>query len=162
SGSDLDASIGVFHKAIERDPAFAPSYAGLADAYLSLLDHGVLPTREATAKARPLLATALRLDESLAEAHSSLAHAAHHEFDWPTAEREFRRALELNPSCANALHYGSNLLVCRSRFDDAVSMAERARRLDPVSPAACANLASILWFASRFEMSRTMAEKAIE
>src|SRR5262249_16949874 len=126
SGSDLDASIGVFHKAIERDPAFAPSYAGLADAYLSLLDHGVLPTREATAKARPLLATALRLDESLAEAHSSLAHAAHHEFDWPTAEREFRRALELNPSCANALHYGSNLLVCRSRFDDAVSMAEQA------------------------------------
>ena len=124
SGSDLDASIRSFQHAIECDPAYASAYAGLADAYLSLLDHNVMRPREATAKARPLLATALRLDESLAEAHASLAHAAFHELDWPAAEREFVRALQLNPSCATALHYGSNFLVCIKQFDEAISKAE--------------------------------------
>ena len=162
SGSDLDASIRSFQHAIECDPAYASSYAGLADSYLSLLDHNVMQPREATAKARPLLATALRLDESLAEAHSSLAHAAFHEFDWPAAEREFMRALELNPSCSTALHYGSNFLVAMKKFDEAVAMAEEERRLDPVSPSVHSNLAAILWFAGRLERSVAMGEKAVE
>jgi TolB-like protein/Tfp pilus assembly protein PilF len=162
SGADLDASIRSFQHAIERDPAYASPYAGLADAYLSLLDHNVMQPSEATAKARPLLATALRLDESLAEAHSSLAHAAFHQFDWPAAEREFTRALALNPSCSTALHYGANFLVAMRRQDEGVAMAEEERRLDPISPSAHANLACILWFTGRFERSIAMAEKAIE
>ena len=113
-------------------------------------------------KVRALLLTALRLDETLAEAHSSLAHAAFHGFDWSTAQREFTRALELNPSCSNALHYASNMLVAMGRFDEAIAKAEEERRLDPVSPAAHGNLASIFWFSGRFDASMAMAEKATE
>jgi len=162
SGPDLDASIRMFEKAIEIDPAYASPYAGQADSYLSMLDHGLMSPLGATAKARALLATALRLDDTLAEAHSSLAHAALHGFDWPAAEREFMRALELNPSCATALYYGANLLLITGKNDEAIAKAEEARRLDPVSPAVHSNLSSIFWFAGQNERALAMAGKALD
>jgi tetratricopeptide (TPR) repeat protein len=162
SGSDLETSTQYFQSAMGADPLYAAPYAGLADAYLSLMDHNLMPPREATAKARALLATALRLDESLAEVHSSLAHAALHEFDWTTAEREFRRALDLNPSCTAALHYGANYLIAVGQPAEAVVQAEEEYRLDPVSPVALSNLASILWFAGDVARSVAVGEKAVE
>lgn len=159
---DLQMSIRCFEEAVQSDPAYAPAYAGMADAYLTLMDSGYLSPQKATAKARPVILKAVQLDETLAEAHVSLGHAALHGFDWPTAEREFLRALELNPNSATARYYYSNYLVSRDRLDEAIAQAEEARRLDPVSPASYSNLASILWFAGQSERAIEQAQKTLE
>jgi TolB-like protein/Tfp pilus assembly protein PilF len=159
---DLELSIRYFQQAIECDPRYATPYVGVADCYLTLMDHGHLSLFEATAKARPLLAKALELDESLAEARVSLAHVSFHEFDWPTAEREFVRAIELNPSYFLARYYYSNYLVAMGRLDDAVAEAEQATKLDPVSAPAQSNLASILWHARQYGQSIEQAKRVIE
>ncbi len=159
---DLRMSVRYFEQAIESDPTYPPAYAGLADSYLTLMDHGYLSTREATARARPVAEKALSLDERLAEAHVSLAHAALHEFDWPTAEREFLRGIELNPSYSIARHYYSNYLAAMGRLEAAVCEAEEAARLDPVSPAAPSNLSSILWHAGQYNRSIEQAQKALD
>jgi tetratricopeptide (TPR) repeat protein len=155
-------SIRCFEEAAQSDPAYAPAYAGLADTYLTLMDSGYLSPQKATAKARPIILKAVQLDETLAEAHVSLGHAALHDFDWTTAEREFLRALELNSSSATARYYYSNYLVSRARLDEAIAQAEEARRLDPVSPASYSNLASILWFAGQSERAIEQAQKTLE
>jgi TolB-like protein/Flp pilus assembly protein TadD len=159
---DLQMSIRCFEEAAQSDPAYAPAYAGMADSYLTLMDSGYLSPQKATAKARPVILKAVQLDETLAEAHVSLGHAALHDFDWPTAEREFLRGLELNPSSSTARYYYSNYLATRGRLDEAITQAEEARRLDPVSPASYSNLASILWFAGQSERAIEQAQKTLE
>jgi tetratricopeptide (TPR) repeat protein len=154
-------SIRCFEEAVESDPAYAPAYTGIADAYLTIMDHGSMPQREATTEARAAVLKALRLDEYLAEAHASLAHAAFHEFDWPTAESEFVRAIDLNPNYSSARHYYSNYLCAFRRFDEAIAQAEEARRLDPVSAVEYSNLSSILWLAGRYEQAIEQAKRII-
>jgi TolB-like protein/Flp pilus assembly protein TadD len=162
SERDLHASIRCFQTAIEKDPAYAPAYAGLADVYLTLTDNGYVSTREATAKARRWAQKALTLDENLAEAHVSVGHAAMHEFDWQNAKMELGRALDLNPNSFSARYYHSNFLVLNGAGDQAVREAEEARRLDPVSAAAIANISSILWHSGRYEESAARAKTALE
>jgi TolB-like protein/tetratricopeptide (TPR) repeat protein len=159
---DLRQSIRCFQEAIQSDPDYASPYAGMADTYLTLMDHGYLAPREATAKARPAALNALRLDEALAEAHISLGHASLHEFDWPNAEREFLRGIELNPSYSTARFYYANYLVAMGRLPEAVAEAEQAKRLDPVSPAAHSNLASILWHSGQYQQSIEEAQRILE
>jgi TolB-like protein/Flp pilus assembly protein TadD len=159
---DLNFSIRLFQQAIECDPAYPAPYVGIADCYLTLMDHGRLSLLEATAKARPLLTKALQLDESLSEAHVSLAHASFHEFDWATAEREFLRGIELNPNYFISRYYYSNYLAAMGRLEDAISEAEQARQLDPVSPAAQSNVASILWYSHQYQRSIDQAKKVLE
>src|SRR5439155_3775319 len=86
SDQDLYVAVRYFEKAIAVDAAYAPAYTGIADCYLTRMDHGHISLAEATEKARPLLAKALQLDDSSAEAHTSVAHCAFHEYDWATAE----------------------------------------------------------------------------
>jgi tetratricopeptide (TPR) repeat protein len=162
SERDLQMSIRCFQDAVQSDPAYASAYSGMADAYLSLMDSGSLSSRQATAKARPLILKALQLDETLAEAHVSSGHVAFHQFDWPAAEREFLRAIELNPSSATAHFYYSNYLTAMCQLEQAVAEAEEARRLDPVSPAAHSNLASILWHSGRYQRAMELAQKSLE
>lgn len=159
---DLLTSIRCFEESARSDPDYAPAYAGIADAYLTLMDHGYLPAGEATAQARRLVLKALRLDGSLAEAHVSLGHAAFHDFDWPTAESELVRGIELNPNYSVAHHYYSNYLTAMGRLAEAVDEAEEAKRLDPVSPAEHSNLASILWYAGDYERSIEEAQKTLD
>jgi TolB-like protein/Flp pilus assembly protein TadD len=160
--NDLQTSIRCFEEAVQSDPTYASPYAGLADAYLSLMDHGHLSPREATAKARPAVLNALRLDDTLAEAHVALGHASFHQFDWPGAEREFTRGIELNPSYSMARHYYSNYLIAMGRFEEAVKEAEEAKRLDPVSPAVHSNLATILWHTGQYHQSIEQAQRILE
>jgi TolB-like protein/Tfp pilus assembly protein PilF len=160
--ADLQLSIRCFQQAIDIDPAYAAAYAGMADCYLTLSDHSHMAVLEATGKARELLRKALQLDERLVEGHVSLAHAAFHEFDWETAEREFRRGIDLNPNEIIARHFHSNYLVAMGRTDEAIAEAEHATRLDPVSPAAQANLSSILWHARRFDRAIEHGRKVVE
>jgi len=159
---NLRSSIRSFEEAIRSDPAYAPPYAGIADSYLTLMDYGYLPLSEAIPKARPMVRRALELDEHLTEAHVSLGHAAFHEFDWRTAERELLRGIELNPSYSIARHYYANYLAAMCRLEEALAEAEEARRLDPVSPAAHSNLASILWFAGLYERSIEQVHETLE
>ncbi len=159
---NLRSSIRSFEEAIRSDPAYAPPYAGIADSYLTLMDYGYLPLSEAIPKARPMVRRALELDENLTEAHVSLGHAAFHEFDWRTAERELLRGIELNPSYSIARHYYANYLAAMCRLEEALAEAEEAKRLDPVSPAAHSNLASILWFAGLYERSIEQVHETLE
>jgi TolB-like protein/Tfp pilus assembly protein PilF len=158
----LEKSIRYLERAIQNEPRYAAAYAGLADSYLSLQDSDYLSPKLATGKARSAAAKALDLDESLAEAHVSLAHAHFHELDWPSAEREFRRGLELNPSYPPAHFYYANYLLAVGQPDEAVAEAGRARALDPVSLPAQTNMAIILCLAGEPDQAIEQSLKALE
>jgi len=129
----LQESVGHFVRALELDPTFALAYAGLADAYTLLDDYGMLEREEAYAKGTDAARRALDLDETLAEAHTSLAHILMHQLQNEDSEREFRRALELNPSHVQAHQWYALLLCQMRRWDEAIEHARRAAELDPLS-----------------------------
>ena len=149
----LQKSLKHFERAIEIDPAYAPSYAGIADSYLTLQDDGHLPTLEATAQAKRAASEALRRDEMLAEPHISLAHAYFHEFNWPAAEREFERGLQLNPNYAVGHFYFANYFLARGRFRDALAEARQAQALDPVSLPVRSNTAMALFYSGQYDQA---------
>jgi TolB-like protein/Tfp pilus assembly protein PilF len=121
-----------FAKAIEKDPGYAPAYAAVAELYIRyrpwMGNHG-----DARLQARQWGEKALALDDTLAEAHAVLARCAQQDWDWAGADREFRRAIELNPSYALARIWYAMYLFAMLRFDEAVVEARRAQQLDPVS-----------------------------
>ena len=131
---DLQQSIEFFKQAIEKDPKYALAYAGQADAYALLADFNVLPAKEVLPKVKLAAAKALGLDDALAEAHTSLAWAKFHDWDWPGAESEFKRAIELNPSYPPAHSWYGEYLMALGRFDEALTEMNRAHDLNPVSP----------------------------
>jgi adenylate cyclase len=116
----------LFHEATQRDPEYAPAYAGLADTYLSQYDYGMLSWEDSTVKARAAASKALELDDRLAEAHVSLAHILMHEWAWQKAESEFHRAMELNPSYVVAYHWYALCLTALGRVDEAVAAMQQA------------------------------------
>lgn len=131
--ASVKAAIGFFRQAIEMDPAYAHAYSGLADAYLILGSYGMTP-RDCVPKARAAAAEALRIDEEIAEAHASLGFAtSFYEWRWREGERDFRRAIELNPSYGLAHHWFGLQLVAQKRFEEGQRELESARDLDPLS-----------------------------
>lgn len=158
----LHKSVQYFQKAIQLDPHYAVAYSGLADSHLTLLDLGQLSTEVATREADAAARKALQIDDALAEAHSSLGHSAFHQFDWPTTETEFRRALELSPNYVLAHHYYANYLTVVGRTEEALSEARSALLLDPVSLPAGANLSNLLYFARRYEEAIAQAIHVLE
>ena len=149
-----------FERAIELDPNFAPAYAGLAQVYILVALAG--PPSEAMPLARAAAQKALELDDNLAEAHCSLATIRfQHDFDWVGSEREFRRALELNPSYALAhSQYGFSLALQR-RFDDGLIEMERGRQLDPLSVQNTILLALGLTWKGDFDAAKEQLGKAL-
>jgi len=130
----LKKGIEFFGQALEKDPAYALAYAGLADSYCVLGDYSFLPPKEAIPRAKAGATKALELDETSAEAHTSLAFVKHrYEWDWLGAEREFKRAIELNPNYATAHHWYSDYLEQMGRHDEAITEIKRAQQLDPLS-----------------------------
>lgn len=123
-----------FQRAVELDPSYAPAWAGVADSYLVMAHHGGMAAREALPKAESAALRALSLDNSLAEAHTSLAMVKM-SFDWdyPAAEKEFRRAIELDANYATAHHWYAHDLVVMSRFPEALTEIQIAHELDPYS-----------------------------
>jgi len=158
----IQKSIQYFRKSIELDPHHTVALAGLADAYLTHHDLGHLPPREATTKAKTAARKALEMDETLAEAHSSLGHAYFHEFNWLAADRGFKRAIELDPNYANAHYYYANYLICVGHKDEAVAEARCAQTLDPVSLPAGTNLAAILSFAGQYTEAIEESSRVLE
>ncbi len=154
-----------FRLAIAEDPSYARAYAGLASCQCLLAGHGleVLPPDEAMPKARELAYKALGLDAGLAEAQAVLGMVRlKYEWDFAGAEESFLRALELNPSYAQAHFWYSLYLEAMGRGDEAVLQARRARELDPISKGAITNLAMQLVHAGRFEEASAEISEAFE
>jgi eukaryotic-like serine/threonine-protein kinase len=133
SEQDIRKAIGLFQQALAKDPGDALAYVGLANAYGALTDY-YLPPKETMPRAKAAAIRALELDDTLADAHTALGwvHTAY-DWEWSSAEMEFRRAIELNPSSADSHdRYGNYLTVVR-RPEEAVTEIRRARELDPLS-----------------------------
>jgi TolB-like protein/Flp pilus assembly protein TadD len=158
----LQKSIRYFRRSIELDPHYPVAYAGLADSYLTLQDMGYLSSVEAMAEAKAASVKALRMDETLAEAHTALGHAHFHEFNWVAAEKELKRAIQLNPNYANAHFYYANYLICTGQVGEAIAEARCAQVLDPVSLPTGTNLSSILWYAGRLEEAVVESFRVLE
>jgi len=129
----LEKAIKYFEEAIKRDPRFALAYSGLADSYIVLVDHG-LPRSEVIPKAKEAARKALELDETLAEAHTSLGNILSLQWDWRGAEEEYAKALRSNPNYATAHHWYSLHLLDTGRVDEAMRELKIAEELDPLSP----------------------------
>jgi tetratricopeptide (TPR) repeat protein len=145
SSEGLRRAIGYFDSAIDVDPSYAAAYAGLADSYALLPGYSTEPATEAMPRAESAARRALELDESLAEAHASLAFVrAFYHWDWPGAEQSCRRALELDPRSPKAHHWYGLILAATGRSREALAELERAHELDPLSRVISRNLGSRL------------------
>ena len=159
----INKSIDYFQKAIARDPESALAYAGLADAYNLLSDYNSVPPREAFPKAKAAALKALSLDDSLAEAHTSLAMVkCTYDWDAPGAEAEFHRAIALDPNYATAHHWYSLLLLTMGKKAEARSEAQKAVDLDPLSPIINSNLAKIDIHEKRFDDAQKISQKLLD
>src|SRR5216684_3264842 len=158
----LNKSIASFQHAIARDSGYALAYSGLADAYAMLGFRGGFPSKGALSRAKAAALKAIELDDTLAEPHASLAFIAEtHEWDWATAEREYKRALELNPGDARAHHWYAGYLMYVGRFEDGISEARRARDLDPLSLPINNALAGRLLVAGRYNEALEQVQKTL-
>jgi serine/threonine-protein kinase len=156
--------IEYFQQAIEKDPTYAPAYAGLADAYILLGDNFIgQPPREALAKAESATLKSLELDSTSAEAHTSLAIITwRYHWDWPGAERGFLRAIELNPSYAPAHFWYSLYLQATGRMDEALAEMRKAQTLDPLSVWFDAAVADALSFAGQHDQAIERLQETLE
>jgi len=145
-------AIDCFEQAITKDPEYARAYAGLADSYALLGGYTLAPQTEFMPKARAAALRALQIDERLPEAHTALALIVqNYDWDWQTAEKEYRRAIELNPNYATAHHWYAEHLTWRGRFDEALGESERARQLDPLSMIIAADNGVILYSSGQYD-----------
>jgi TolB-like protein/DNA-binding winged helix-turn-helix (wHTH) protein/Tfp pilus assembly protein PilF len=161
----LKRAIDYFDHAIENDPNYAQAYTGLADSYALLGDweYGVLPPKEALPRAKAAASKALELDDTLGEAHTSLAFSLDlFDWDWESAEREFRRAIELNPGYATAHHWYAWHLSEMGRNSEAIAEMRKTENLDPLSLIISADVAEILLVAHSYDEAIQQSRKTID
>jgi TolB-like protein/Tfp pilus assembly protein PilF len=160
----LQLAIQHYNRATQIDPTYAPAYAAIADCYNQL--GTVLLAGGSPLEYRPRAAgqaiKALQIDPESAEAHAALGYVRHYEWQWEEAEREFRRAIELNPSYALARMWYANLLMSRRRFDESLREAYAARDLDPFSLIANTNIGWILLHAGRPQEAADQLTRTLE
>ena len=152
-----------FNQVISKDPNYAPAYAGLADCYALLNVYNVVPANEVYEKAQVAAAKALELDESLAEAHTSLAFVRYRYYwDWGQAEQHFKRAIELKSDYATAHQWYSAFLAASGRHNEAVIEAHLAHALEPFSLTIHADLVRHLYYARRYDEAISECQKLLE
>ena len=148
----FERAIDYFQQAIAKDPNYARAYAGLADCYALMGGYSMAPQTEFMPKARAAALRAVELDDSLPEAHTAWALIVqNYDWDWQTAEKEFRRAIELNPNYATAHHWYAEHLALLGHFDEALRESERARELDPLSLIIAADKGVILYYSRQYD-----------
>jgi serine/threonine-protein kinase len=159
----LEKSIAYFQRAITKDPNYALAYAGLADSYHVLPELSAVPVGEAFPKARSAALKALEIDDSLGEAHSALANVKEdYDWDWKGAEKEYKRALELNPGQVLAHVSYSNLLFELGRLPESLAEARTAQQLDPLSAIANDNLSGVLYYAGQYDQAVEQCRKTLD
>ena len=156
-------AISYFEQAIAEDPGYAPAYAGLADSYALDVDYRSIPVDEAYRRAKEYAHKALQLDETVPSAHASLAWSLFvYDWDWDGADREFRRAIELNPRYASAHQWYAFLLASRGEHDAALLEGHTALELDPASVSARRGVGWLAFYARRFDQALDHLARAIE
>jgi serine/threonine-protein kinase len=164
SARSLRKAVESFDEAIRYDSQYALAYAGLADSYGLMSIYGAASPKIIMPRAKTAAATALQIDEGLAEAHTSMGLAmAWFDWDWSGSEREFDRAIELSPAYAIGHHfYGSVLLTVQKRFDEALAAEQRALELEPLSLIINSSVGFIYYQARRFEEAIVALVKTLE
>jgi len=162
--ADIKKSIEYFDQAIALDPSYALAYSGLADAYGVLPNYTVdSPPEESYPKARTAAQKAMEIDSDLAEPHATLGYVLH-EFDWKhaEAEKEFKRAIELDPNYPSAHQWYGEYLKNMGRFDEGIAEIKRALELDPLSPIIYAALATAYRDDHRYDDAIAQYQKSLE
>ncbi len=154
--------IQYFHQAIEADPDYAPAYAGLAEAYY-IVSNLYLPPREAIPKAKDAAMKALAVDDSLAEAHTSMALVrAFYDWDWVEAEKEFRRAIEMTANNASARLWFGRYLATMGRFEESIAELNQAQQLDPLSPSVNAELSRTFLYSRQYDRAIAQLQETLD
>jgi len=152
TGEGFQQAAVYFQRAIETDPNYARAYAGLADTYGLMSTWYVVPQNEFMPKARAAAERAVEIDQGLPEAHASLGLIAeNYDYDWARAEKEFRRAIELNPQYATAHQWYAEFLAWQGRFEEAFAESEQARQLDPMSLIIATDHAALLYYSRQYD-----------
>ncbi|HEY7403432.1 MAG TPA: tetratricopeptide repeat protein [Candidatus Angelobacter sp.] len=160
---DLEKSTGLFTQAIAKDPKYAAAYAGLADAYNLEAFYGLDTSLNSVSRAKIAADKALELDGSMAAAHAAEAYTDFMwQGDWPAAEREFRRALELDDNYVPAHQWYALYLAAKGRTAESVSQMQYAKLLDPLSPSIHAGLAYMSYFARNYAQAIESAQTALK
>src|SRR5579872_3023372 len=163
TGPGFQQAADYFQQAIDKDPNYGPAYAGLADTFGLMSTWYVGPQNELMPKARTAALRALKLDESLAEAHASLALIKeNYDYDWRGAEKEFRRAIQLGPQYATAHQWYGEFLSWQGRFEEAFAESQQARQLDPLSLIIASDYASILFDARQYDSALKQCRSLLE
>jgi len=162
TAGDLRQGVDSFEQAIRRVPTYAPAYAGLADSYNMLGTYGAISSAEASVKAREAAQRAVQLDDSLAEGHNSLAFVKHrYDWDYAGAEKEFRRAIELDPNYAPARQWYASYLISMGRTSEGLEEVKRCQELAPLSLIGNSHMALMLYYARRYEQSLEQSQKIL-
>ena len=150
---NVRTALGYFQQAIEKDPNYAMGYVGLAEAYYLLFDYP---------KMRAAATKALEMDDTLADAHASLGLVRTvYDWDWPGAEKEFRRAIDLNPGSGSARHYYAHYLMAMGRVDESLAQSKRYQELDPLNPLATEHLAFHYHYARQYDQALGQLQRLI-
>jgi serine/threonine protein kinase/tetratricopeptide (TPR) repeat protein len=155
-------AVEYYTQAITADPTYALAYAELATVYIALSVNSLLDPKEMMPKAQAAAQKALELDENLPQAHSALARVKQHAWDWTGAEREYKRAIELNPSSAGAHLRYSSLLSVTGRHEQALAEARLARQLDPLSPGINLRIGVALLYRREYDQSIEQLKNTLE
>jgi TolB-like protein/Tfp pilus assembly protein PilF len=159
----FNRSVEFFQRAIQKDPNFALAYSGLADAYSNQGTSASAAPRDVYPKAKEAAEKALQIDDSLAEAHASLAWVmALYDWDWAGAEREFQRSIGLNPNYATAHEWYGIVMWNTGRLDEAMAEERRALALDPLSTIINRNVADVLLFQHKYDPAIEQYKKTLE
>jgi DNA-binding winged helix-turn-helix (wHTH) protein/serine/threonine protein kinase len=159
---DLYKAAEFFRQATVIDPSDALAYAGVADAYVELVGFGNMQAAEGVPKAKAAAAKAIELNESLAEPHAALAYGKAEDWDWPGAQKEFRRALDLNPGYVTALYQYGFFLSIIGKQEEAISSIQRALELDPLSPIVLYRAGRVYYQARRYDKALEQFNRILE
>jgi serine/threonine-protein kinase len=159
---NIEKGIEYFRQAADRDPLYALAYAGQADCYAMLTEYSSQPPKEIFPKVKAAAQKALDLDDSLSEAHTSLAAAYEYEWNWTEAEKQYRRAIELNPNYATAHHWYAVFLGARLRHDEALREMRLALELDPISLIINTSMGRLLYGARQYDQAIGQLRKTLD
>jgi TolB-like protein/Tfp pilus assembly protein PilF len=163
SRKDLERAVEYFRQARERDPDYAPAWAGLSQTYARQADNGYLPVADGYRQAREAAEKALALDPELAEAHLAMGWIQSvYDWDWAAADGSFRKALELEPGNADALRHAGTQAATLGRWDEAIDLSHKAIERDPLRPNSYSNLGLVLEAGKRNTEAESAYRKALE
>jgi len=161
TGEAVTEAVADYRQAIQLDPTYAPSYAGLAGALTLAADYKDVPSSQVLPEAEAAAVKALQLDDNLAFAHAVLGQIRAYRLEWPGVLDEFKRAIELNPGEANSHHWYALALASAGRSDEAISEMKLAQELDPRSLIINANLSWVYYLAGKYDEAVAQAQKTV-